>query len=145
MEHKNGDFIITTDKARINIQTVHRFLSEESYWAKGISAERVKKSIDQSLCFAILKDNEQIGFARVITDFTTSAYLCDVFVLPAYRGQGLSRRLMEVIVHYPELQGLRRWMLSTADAHGLYRQYGFTELSRPERFMELFNPEAYNQ
>jgi GNAT superfamily N-acetyltransferase len=144
MEFKNGEYIISTDPLKINFQMVHKFLSEESYWAKGISYERIVKSLNHSLCFVLLKGTEQIGFARVISDFNTSAHLCDVFVLPNHRGQGLSKWLMKTIIQYPDLQGLRRWTLSTADAHGLYRQFGFTELSKPDRFMERFDPDAYN-
>ncbi len=145
MESKKGEFLITTDPELADVRVIHRFLSEESYWAKGISLERVSKSLKHSLCFTLLKNKEQVGFARVITDYATSAYLCDVFVLPGYRGTGLSKWLMQTVIQHPELRGLRRWTLSTADAHGLYRQFGFTELSKPERFMERFDPDAYTR
>ena len=145
MDFYKDDFLITTDPDRADINAVHRFLSHESYWAKGISTDRVARSIRHSLCFSLMKNQDQIGFARVITDYSTSAYLCDVFILPGYRGLGLSKWLMETIVNHPELQGLRRWTLSTADAHSLYRQFGFTELSKPERFMERFDPDAYTR
>jgi GNAT superfamily N-acetyltransferase len=114
-----------------------------SYWAKGIPTATVEKSLVTSLCFALLDGERQVGFARVISDRATIAYLADVFVLPEYRGRGLSKWLMECVVGHPELQGLRRWMLGTRDAHGLYEKFGFTALKKPETFMERHNPNAY--
>jgi len=137
--HKKG-FFISTDKSLLDFETIYRYLSEESYWAKGIPAERLEKAIENSMCFGVYKEKTLAGFTRVITDKATFAYLCDVFILPAYRGVGLSKWLMQTINEHPELQGLRRWSLATADAHGLYSQFGFTELSRPDRWMEKYKP-----
>ncbi|HET9791291.1 MAG TPA: GNAT family N-acetyltransferase [Candidatus Angelobacter sp.] len=137
-----GDFEITTDPSRIDLRMVHEFLTS-SYWAAGIPLETVERSIRNSLCFGIYTGNRQVGFARVITDRATFAYLGDVFVLPEHRGQGLSKWMMECIMAHPELQGLRRWSLLTRDAHGLYQQFGFTELKSPQRWMERHDPEIY--
>lgn len=137
-----GDFEITTDPARIDLKAVHQFLTN-SYWAAGIPIATVERSIKSSLCFAIYKGTGQVGFARVITDRATFAYLGDVFVLPEYRGQGLSKWMMECIMAHPDLQGLRRWSLLTRDAHGLYRQFAFTELKSPERWMERHDAQVY--
>jgi len=115
-----------------------------SYWAKGIPLTTVEKSLAHSLCFALLDGHRQVGFARVISDYATIAYLNDVFVLSEYRGRGLSKWLMECITSHPELQGLRRWMLATRDAHGLYEKFGFTPLKKPEVFMERHNPGVYD-
>jgi len=137
-----GDYEISTDPARLNVGVVHAFLTN-SYWARGIPLETVERSILNSLCFGLYHGGRQIGFARVITDQATFGYLADVFVLEAYRGRGLSRWLMECIVGHPDLQGLRRWILLTRDAHGLYRQFGFTPLAAPERYMEIHRPDIY--
>jgi GNAT superfamily N-acetyltransferase len=137
-----GEFEISTDPARIDLVAVHAFLTN-SYWAAGIPLETVEHSIRNSLCFGIYRGNRQVGFARVITDRATFAYLGDVFVLPEYRGQDLSKWMMECIMAHPDLQGLRRWSLLTRDAHGLYRQFGFTELKSPQRWMERHDPEIY--
>ncbi len=139
------ELIISTDKAKLNLQFVHKFLSEESYWAKNIPIETVKRSIDNSLCFGVYLDDVQIGFARVITDCATFAYLADVFIIPRYRSKGVSKKLMEFIKSHPGLQGLRRWMLATVDAHGLYKQFGFTEIAHPERLMEISTTNIYLQ
>lgn len=122
---------------------IHDYLSNHSYWAKGIPFETVTRSIENSLCFGVYNGNSQIGFARVISDKATFAYLADVFILEKFRGLGLSKKLIETILGHKELQGLRRWMLGTFDAHGLYSKYGFKALSQPDRFMELRSPEAY--
>jgi len=137
-----GQFEISCDPVRIDLALVHRFLAS-SYWARGIPLETVRRSLQHSLCFGIYHHREQVGFARVITDRSTFAYLADVFVLEAYRGQGLSKWLMQCILAHPELQNLRRWSLLTRDAHGLYRQFGFTELAAPERWMERHDAEVY--
>src|SRR6185503_1837087 len=137
-----GEFEITTDPSRIDLRMVHGFVTA-SYWAAGIPLETVERSIKNSLCFGIYKGNRQVGFARVITDRATFAYLGDVFVLPEYRGQGLSKWMMECIMAHPDLQGLRRWCLLTRDAHGLYRQFGFTELKSRERWMERHDVQVY--
>jgi GNAT superfamily N-acetyltransferase len=133
-------FAISTDQSLIDFESVYKYLAEDSYWAKGIPAERLGNAITNSLCFGIYKQNTQAGFARVVTDKATFAYICDVFIMPDFRGMGLSKWLLQTIVEHPELQGLRRWSLATADAHGLYSQFGFTPLSRAERWMEKFKP-----
>ena len=121
---------------------IARFLAS-SYWAKGIPSATVDKSLEHSLCFALLDGDRQIGFARVISDRATIAYLGDVFILPEYRGRGLSKWLMECVVSHPDLQGLRRWLLATGDAHSLYEKFGFTALKNPDIFMERHNPNVY--
>ena len=138
----NGEFEISTDPDRIDLIAVHQFLTN-SYWAKGIPVEIVQQSIQNSLCFGIYREKQQVGFARVITDGATFAYLADVFILEPYRGRGLSKWLMECIIAHPQLQGLRRWMLATRDAHKLYGQFGFAPLKSPDRFMELHYPGVY--
>jgi len=130
-----GDYEITTDPSRIDVAAVHGFLTD-SYWAKGIPLAAVERSIQNSLCFGIYRGREQAGFARVISDRATFAYVADVFVLPAFRGQGLSKWLMQCIMAHPDLQGLRRWSLVTRDAHELYQQFGFRPLTAPDRWME---------
>ena len=130
-----GTVTIDTDKRRLDFNVIHGFLST-SYWSPNIARETVRRAIENSLCFGVYLGNQQVGFARVITDGATFAYLADVFVLEDYRGRGLSKRLMDAIVNHPHLQGLRRWMLSTRDAHRLYAQYGFTSLATPEKVME---------
>ena len=139
-----GDYEISTDPARINLALVHEFLTN-SYWAKGIPLETVQLSIENSIPFGIYFGQDQVGFARIISDLATFAYLADVFILPSYRGRGLSRWLMECIISHPDLQGLRRWMLVTQDAHGLYAKFGFTAVSNPERWMERYDSEIYTR
>src|SRR5512134_2715467 len=139
----NGPFTVTCDPARMDLAVIAEFLAS-SYWAKGIPPITVEKSLAHSLCFALLDGDQQVGFARVISDFATIAFVNDVFVLSEYRGRGLSKWLMECITSHPELQGLRRWMLATRDAHGLYEKFGFTPLKNPEVFMERHNPGAYD-
>ena len=139
-----GDFEISTDPVRIDLATVHKFLTN-SYWAKGIPLETVQRSIANSLGFGVYHAGRQVGFARVISDRATFAYLADVFILEDYRGRGLSQWLMECIVGHPDLQGLRRWMLATQDAHGLYQRYGFIPIKSPERWMEIHRPGVYAQ
>ena len=136
-------FTVTTDMTKLDRAVIAEFLAS-SYWARGIPAATVEKSLESSLCFALLDGERQIGFARVISDRATIAYLGDVFVLPDYRGRGLAKWLIECVVSHPELQGLRRWILATRDAHGLYEKFGFTPLKRPEVFMELHNPNVYD-
>jgi len=138
---RNG-FTISTDKARLDVPAIHAFLANSSYWARNVPLSTVQKSIENSLCFGVYEGDRQVGFARVITDYAVFAYLADVFILEAYRGRGLAKWLIACIVSYPELQNLRRWMLATKDAHGLYAQYGFNPLSKPERFMEAAQPAA---
>lgn len=134
---------ISTDRARLDVALIHRWLSEDSYWAKGVPRDVVERSIENALCFGIYDGNgAQVGFARVITDKATFAYLADVFVLEAHRGRGLSKRLMQAIVHHRDLQGFRRWMLATRDAHTLYAQFGFGPVVT-ERLMERVDPDIY--
>jgi GNAT superfamily N-acetyltransferase len=135
---------ITTDKSRMSVKAAHAFLSQ-AYWSPGVPLTTVQKAFDNSLCFAVLAGSEQVGFARVVTDKATFAYLADVYVLESHRGKGLAKRMVEVIQRHSELQGLRRFMLATRDAHSLYAQFGFMPLSSPVRFMELHNPNAYAQ
>jgi GNAT superfamily N-acetyltransferase len=138
---KNG-FSISTDKSKLDPEVIHGFLTR-SYWSKEIPIDTVKKSLEHSLCFGIYHRGSQVGFARVITDYTTFAYLADVFILEQYRGKGLSKWLMRSIIQHPDLQGLRRWMLLTRDAHGLYAQFGFKTLAHPELVMERHDPGVY--
>lgn len=142
--HKDG-FTITTDKTRLDIHFVHSFLSNQSYWAKGIPLAIVERSVNNSLCFGVYDGQTQVGFARIISDFATIAYLGDVFIISSHRGLGLSKWLMEAILSHPDLQGLRRWILVTADVHGLYEKYGFKKLANPDRYMELLNPGIYSK
>ena len=135
-------YTISDDRWRIDREVVHGFLTE-CYWAAGISRDVVERSIRHSLCFGIYEEGAQVGFARVITDHATFAYLADVFVLPAHRGKGLSKWLMECVLAHPELQGLRRFLLGTRDAHGLYAQFGFTPPKRPAIWMEIHNERVY--
>lgn len=145
MEISENGFIFSDNKELLKINAVHHFLSEESYWAKNIPLETVKKSIENSLCFGIYKDNEQAGFARWITDKATFAYLCDVYVTEKYRGLGLSKKLMAFMIFHPDLQGLRRYQLATLDAHALYRQFGFSELKNPERQLAIVVENIYQK
>lgn len=141
--YPGGEFEISTDPSRIDVPFVHRYLSA-SYWAHGIPEETVRRSIKGSLCFGIYRGKRQVGFARVISDYATFAYLADVFVVEECRGRGLAVWLMQCVMEHPELKGLRRWSLVTRDAHGLYRKFGFRELAAPERWMERHNPETYS-
>ena len=141
-EWRRGEYVISTDKSRLDLTVIHNFL-KTSYWAAGIPLEVVRRSIEHSLSFGLYKEEQQIGYARVITDYATFAYLGDVFILEPFRGQGLSKWLMEVVVTHPELQGFRRWILLTKDAHGLYKKVDFTEVKTPERYMERFFPDVY--
>jgi len=143
-EHRKGEFVISTDRDRLDQDIVHSFLTE-SYWAKGIPREAVVRSIENSLCFGVYGDGKQVGFARVISDYATYAYIADVFVLESYRRHGLGKWLMQCIMRHPWLQGLRRWSLVTGDAHGLYTQFGFTALKTPEKYMELHDAEVYQR
>jgi GNAT superfamily N-acetyltransferase len=132
------NYIISTDGDRLDIQMIHRFLSERSYWAKGRSLETVRQSIANSLCFGVYDDSgKQLGFARVATDYAVFGWLMDVFILEDYRGKGLGKLLIKAVTEHPALKNLRRIGLGTADAHGLYEQYGFTGLSKPQNMMEL--------
>jgi len=157
VEQRRGEYVISTNPRRLDLDVIHGFLTN-CYWAKGIPRDVVARSIEHSLCFGIYDEGgeklprlakearrgaPQIGFARVISDFATFAYIGDVFVLESYRGRGLGKWMMECIMHHPALQGFRRWILATRDAHGLYSQFGFTQLKSPERYMELHQPSVY--
>ncbi|CAN5675617.1 GNAT family N-acetyltransferase [soil metagenome] len=139
-EWHRGEFSISTERGRLDLPVIHNFLAKDSYWAQGRGIETVKRSIENSLNFGLYKGGQQIGFARVVTDHATFAWLADVFVLDAYRGRGLGKWLIEVILSHPELQELRRWVLGTKDAHEIYRQFGFSELKQPKRWMERPDP-----
>ncbi len=143
-ERTRGLFTITTDPKRIDVDAVHAYLTR-SYWAENIPRAIVEKSIAGSLCFALLHEKRQIGFARVITDSATFAYLCDVYVLEDFRGQGLGKWLMAQLQSHPQLQGLRRFVLATRDAHGLYAQCGFAAPRNPASYMEISKPDFYKQ
>lgn len=140
MEFKNASFLISTDSARLNLDTICDFLAR-AYWADKRPRDVIEKSIKHSLNFGMYDGDRQIGFARVVTDHAVFAYLCDVFIDENYRGHALGKWMMECIMSHPDLQGLKRWCLLTKDAHGLYQQFGFTELEDPSRWMEIFNPE----
>ena len=143
MEWNRDEFTISTDRNRLQIEAIHRFLSEESYWASNRTQAQTETAIKNSLPFGVYIGENQIGFARVVTDYATFAYLGDVYILEEFRGQGLSKWLMETIVGHPDLQGFRRWVLATKDAHTLYEKYGFTPLKHPARWMEKAAPDAY--
>ena len=129
---------ISTDRSRLDLDRVHRFLSTEAYWSPGVSRDVVERSIEGSICFGVYAPGgEQVGFARAVTDKATFAWIADLYIEDAHRGDGLGKRLVEAILGHPELQGMRRWMLATADAHELYRRYGFEELRDVQRFMSL--------
>ena len=138
-------FEVSCDPARLDVGLVHRFLSEESAWARGIPRAIVERAIAHSLCFGGYLDGNQVAFARVVTDRSTFANMVDVFVLPAYRGRGFSKALVKSVLAHPDLQGLRRFTLATADAHGLYAQFGFTPPSRPATLMERYYPDVYQR
>ena len=135
---RRDDYLISTDNDRLDVHFIHDFLSNRAYWALERSLDVVRRSLDHSLNFGLYKDDRQIGFARVVSDFATFVWLADVFVIEEHRGHGLGTWLIEVIVNHPELQGLRRWLLATKDAHKLYRRVGFSELSAPQLWMERF-------
>jgi GNAT superfamily N-acetyltransferase len=141
-EWKRDEYTISTNRERLDLNVIHGFLTQ-SYWAAGVPVEIVKRSIENSLPFGLYDNDRQIGFARVITDYATFAYLADVFVLEDARGAGLGKWLVAAIISHPELQGLRRWMLATRDAHGLYRTVGFENLKQPDRWMEKHEPDVY--
>ena len=145
IEHHLGEFLISTDPARLDLDVIHGFLAN-CYWAKDIPREIVARSIEHSLCFGVYDGSGvQVGFARVVSDFATVAYLGDVFIIESHRGRGLSKWLMECITGHPSLQGLRRWILLTRDAHRLYAKFGFTPVKSPERYMELHRPDVYEK
>lgn len=140
-----GDFTISTDKSKLDLTVIHDYLANQSYWSKNIPKERIRKSIANALCFGIYYKDTQIGYAKVVSDFSTMAYLGDVFVLEDYRGQGLSKWLMETIMSHPELTGLRRWILLTSDAHELYKKFGWQPIASPEKWMEIHRPDIFRE
>jgi N-acetylglutamate synthase-like GNAT family acetyltransferase len=133
-------FMISTDKKLLDIELIYSYLNNDSYWAQGIPRQKLENAIENSMCFGVYNHTTFAGFARIITDKATFAYLCDVFILSEFRKKDLSKWLMQTIVKHPDLQGLRRWSLATADAHGLYAQFGFSQISKPENWMEIFTP-----
>ena len=141
---ERGEYTLSTERARLDVEMIHGFLSN-SYWAQGISRALVERSLEHSLSFGVYHGTRQVGFARVISDYATFAYIGDVFIIEEYRGKGLSKWLVAMIVEHPELQGLRRWMLLTRDAHGLYQKVGFTPSRAPERLMERYFPDVYQR
>lgn len=144
-EYRQGEFLISNDPARLDIGVIHQFLSTASYWAKGRPVELVQRSVENSFSFGLFHHERQIGFARVVTDYATFAWIADVFVLDEFRGRGLGKWLIKVIIDHPQLQGFRRWVLATKDAHALYRPFGFDDLKRPERWMERPDPKMQEQ
>jgi GNAT superfamily N-acetyltransferase len=144
MEWQRGEYLISTDPARVDIDSVHRFLSDEAYWSPGVPEDVVRRAIAGSIVFGLYHGSEQVGLARVVSDRATFAWLCDVYVLEEHRGHGLGKWLMECVKAHPDLQGLRRWLLATRDAHGLYKQFGFEPVD-PERFMEIRDSDVYKR
>ena len=136
------DLTISSDKRKLDIPAIHRFLSERSYWAKGRALETVQKAIDHSLCFGVYDEDEQIlGFGRVVTDHAVFANIMDVFILEEHRGQGLAKKLIAHIMNVPELANIKRWQLVTSDAYGLYERFGFAALAQPHKHMEKIDPQ----
>jgi GNAT superfamily N-acetyltransferase len=140
-EWRRGEYIISTDSERLDLSVIQDFIANQSYWGRGRTIETVHRALDHSLNFGIFKNDQQVGFARVVTDFATFAWVADVFILEGHRGQGLAKWLMQTILSHPDLQGFRRWVLATRDAHELYRPFGFRDLKRPERWMERPDPQ----
>ncbi|HEV8066134.1 MAG TPA: GNAT family N-acetyltransferase [Planctomycetaceae bacterium] len=140
---RRGPYFLSTDPSLLDVSLIHKFLSEQSYWAPGITREVVERSLENSLCFGLFQESRQIGFARVVTDRATFAWLGDVFVIDEFRGQGLGKWMVGALLEHPDLQGLRRCLLGTRDAHGLYTQFGFTPLADPSRFLEIHRPNLY--
>jgi GNAT superfamily N-acetyltransferase len=139
----DSNFQISTDRTQLDVPMIYRYLSEQSTWAVGISRDIVERAIDNSLCFGGYVDGRQVAFGRVVTDYATNANMVDVFVLPEYRGRGYAKRLVQAILDHPSLQGLRRFTLSTADAHSLYERFGFKPPAKPETLMERYFPNIY--
>ena len=139
---EQGEYEISCDKERLDVGAIHAFL-ERSYWSPGVSRTVVQRAISNSLCFGVYQSARQVGFARVVTDKATFAYMADVYILEPHRGRGLGKRLVEFIMAHQDLQGLRRFMLVTRDAHRLYGQFGFGPVAAPERLMEILDPDVY--
>jgi N-acetylglutamate synthase-like GNAT family acetyltransferase len=142
IEQRRDNLVLSDDRELVDLDVVHNFL-RQSYWSEGVPIDVVRRSVENSLCFGVYDNDNQVAFARVVSDFSTFAYIADVFVLEGYRGRGISKWIMAAIMHHPSLQGLRRWMLLTQDAHRLYRQFGFDSVSSPERIMEITAPNIY--
>jgi GNAT superfamily N-acetyltransferase len=145
MTWTRGEYQISTEQTQLDLERIHHHLSTQAYWSLGIPREVVERAFRNSVSFGVYRAEEQVGWARVVSDRATFAYLADVFILPEHRGRGLSKWLMECVLAHPELQGLRRWMLATRDAHPLYAQFGFTPIPHPERFMQLHFPDVYKK
>ena len=141
-EARRREFLVTTDPEKLDLEVVYGYLSR-AYWCEGIPRHTVERALRHSLCFSLFEGERQVGLVRVVTDYTTFAYLCDVFVLESHQGRGLGTWMMQCVMQHPDLQGLRRWHLTTRDAHALYRKVGFVPLSKPERHMEVFTPDIY--
>jgi GNAT superfamily N-acetyltransferase len=141
-EHAKGGFLVSSDPSRLDVDAIHAYLTR-SYWARGIPRQLVARSLEHSLCFGLYDGTRQVGFARTVTDRATFAYLADVYVLEEYRGRGLGKWLVECVMSHPELEGLRRWVLVTRDAHGLYRALGWSPLGDPSSYMEIRVLDAY--
>ena len=139
-----SDYEITTDQSRIDVEAAHAFLTK-AYWSPGVPLAVVRKAIENSLCVAVLMAGRQVGFVRAVTDRATFAYIADVYVLEEHRGRGLSRAMIEALLEHPDLRGLRRLLLATRDAHGLYVKFGFKPLANPDRIMELHDPDVYGR
>jgi GNAT superfamily N-acetyltransferase len=144
LEQVRGDYLISSDPARLDLVAIHRYLTA-AYWSQGLPMDVLERAVAGSLCFGLYYRTDQIGFARVITDAATFAYLCDVYILEPHRNRGLARWLMEVVTSHASLQGLRRFVLVTRDAHGLYAKFGFRPLAQPDRYMELHRPDVYRK
>lgn len=144
IETRHDDYLISTDPTKLDVAAAHAFLVT-AYWSVDIPLALVKKALDNSLCFGLYHDGKLVGLSRVVTDYTTYAYLCDVYVLEAHRGKGLGHWMVECVMTHPELQNLRRFTLATRDAHGIYATFGFTPLKAPERMMERHDPQVYKR
>lgn len=143
-EEYKGEFLFSTDRDKLDLDVIYDFISN-SYWSNGITREIVERTVKHSFCFGVYHNNQQIGFARVVTDFASFGYLADVFIIENYQGKGLGKQLVEFIVNYPELTKLRRFLLATKDAHGLYTQFGFEPLKEPEKFLTIHRPDIYRE
>ncbi|NLR79762.1 GNAT family N-acetyltransferase [Chitinophaga eiseniae] len=145
IEIHEGEYTVSTDRSRLDINAIHDYLSRESYWSQNIPFDIVKQSVENSIPFGVYHGQQQIGFARVITDNALFGYLADVYILTPHRGKGLSKLLMRIIMNHPVIKGLRRLLLITSDAHGLYRQFGFTEIPNPEKYMQVHIADLYTK
>ena len=145
MEQRRGELVISTDPGKLDLDMVHGYLAGESYWARGVPRDRLERAMRHSLCFGLYDGDRQIGFARIVTDRATFAYLCDVFLLASYRGRGLGTWMMEAISAHPDLTGLRRWLLATRDAHPFYQQLGWRAPENPDAYLEIVTPYGADQ